>query len=160
MNAWPWCATSWSSSGSAGVGFAWIAERAGHRLRSYQRLTEERKQMREYYLSNIFPLVTPQTMDPAHPFPFISNLSLNLLVTVRYPNDEASGLARIKAPVGSGIPRFLKVGDEELYVPLEDVMANNLDLLFPGMVVEACELFRVTRNAITERDEDQADDLL
>ena len=99
-------------------------------------------------------------MDPAHPFPFISNLSLNLLVTVRYPNDDASGLARIKVPVGSGIPRFLKVGDEELYVPLEDVVANNLDLLFPGMVIEGCELFRVTRNAITERDEDLADDLL
>ncbi len=130
-------------------------------LRSYKRLTEtQRKQMREYYLRNIFPLVTPQTMDPAHPFPFISNLSLNLLVTVRYANDDASGLARIKVPLGSGIERFLKVGDEELYVPLEDVMANNLDLLFPGMVVEACELFRVTRNAITERDEDQADDLL
>ncbi|HOW77231.1 MAG TPA: polyphosphate kinase 1 [Candidatus Competibacteraceae bacterium] len=133
----------------------------GIRLRSYKRLTEtERKQMREYYLANIFPLVTPQTMDPAHPFPFISNLSLNLLVTVRYTNDDASGLARIKVPIGSGIPRFLKLGDEELYVPLEDVMANNLDLLFPGMVVDACELFRVTRNAITERDEDQADDLL
>ncbi len=130
-------------------------------LRSYQRLTEaQRKQMREFYLLNIFPLVTPQTMDPAHPFPFISNLSLNLLVTVRYANDDASGLARIKVPVGSGIPRFLKVGDDELYVPLEEVIANNLDLLFPGMVVEACELFRVTRNAIAERDEDQADDLL
>ena len=130
-------------------------------LRSHQRLTEEqRQQMREYYLQNIFPLVTPQTMDPAHPFPFISNLSLNLLVTVRYPNDDASGLARIKVPVGSGIPRFLRVGDEELYVPLEEVVANNLDLLFPGMVIEGCELFRVTRNAITERDEDLADDLL
>ncbi len=130
-------------------------------LRSYKRLSDaQRKQMREYYWRNIFPLVTPQTMDPAHPFPFLSNLSLNLLVTVRYPNDESSGLARIKAPVGSGIPRFLKVGDEELYVPLEDVIANNLDLLFPGMVVEGCELFRVTRNAIAERDEDQADDLL
>jgi polyphosphate kinase len=130
-------------------------------LRSYKRLSEaQRKQMREYYLLNIFPLVTPQTMDPAHPFPFISNLSLNLLVTVRYANDESAGLARIKVPVGSGIARFLRVGDEELYVPLEDVVANNLDLLFPGMVVEACELFRVTRNAITERDEDQADDML
>lgn len=130
-------------------------------LRSYKRLTEaQRKQMRDYYWRNIFPLVTPQTMDPAHPFPFLSNLSLNLLVTVRYPNDEAAGLARIKIPVGSGIPRFLKVGDEELYVPLEDVIANNLDLLFPGMVVEGSELFRVTRNAIAERDEDQADDLL
>jgi polyphosphate kinase len=133
----------------------------GIRLRSYKRLTEpQRKQMRDYYLRNVFPLVTPQTMDPAHPFPFISNLSLNLLVTVRYASDDYSGLARIKIPVGAGIPRFLRVGDEELYVPLEDVIANNLDLLFPGMVVEASELFRVTRNAIAERDEDQADDLL
>ncbi|HAS51052.1 MAG TPA: polyphosphate kinase 1 [Gammaproteobacteria bacterium] len=133
----------------------------GIRLRSYKRLSDdERKLMRDYYIRNIFPLVTPQTMDPAHPFPFISNLSLNLLVTVHYVNDDASGLARIKVPIGSGIPRFLKVSDEDLYVPLEDVMANNLDLLFPGMVIEACELFRVTRNAITERAEDQADDLL
>ncbi|HAO32093.1 MAG TPA: polyphosphate kinase 1 [Candidatus Competibacter sp.] len=133
----------------------------GIHLRSYARLTEaQRQQMRDYYLLNIFPLVTPQTMDPAHPFPFVSNLSLNLLVTVRYADDESSGLARIKVPVGSGIPRFLKVGDEELYVPLEDVVANNLDLLFPGMVIEACELFRVTRNAMTERAEDSADDLL
>lgn len=133
----------------------------GIQLRSYRRLSDaQRKQMREYYFLNIFPLVTPQTMDPAHPFPFISNLSLNLLVTVRYADDESSGLARIKVPIGSGIPRFLKVGDEELYVPLEDVVANNLDLLFPGMVIEACELFRVTRNAIAERAEDQADDML
>jgi len=138
-----------------------LLKEKGIRLRSYKRLSEaQRKQMRDYYLRNIFPLVTPQTMDPAHPFPFISNLSLNLLVTVRYANDESSGLARIKVPVGSGIPRFLRVGDEDLYVPLEDVVANNLDLLFPGMVIEACELFRVTRNAITERDEDQADDML
>jgi polyphosphate kinase len=138
-----------------------LLKEKGIRLRSYRRLTDDqRKQMRDYYLRNIFPLVTPQTMDPAHPFPFISNLSLNLLVTVRYSDDESSGLARIKVPVGSGIPRFLKVGDEDLYVPLEDVVANNLDLLFPGMVIEACELFRVTRNAITERDEDQADDML
>jgi polyphosphate kinase len=133
----------------------------GIRLRSHHSLTEDqREQMRDYYLRNIFPLVTPQTMDPAHPFPFISNLSLNLLVTVRYADDESSGLARIKVPVGSGIPRFLKVGEEDLYIPLEDVVANNLDLLFPGMVVEACELFRVTRNAIAERAEDQADDML
>lgn len=138
-----------------------LLKQQGIMLRSYRRLDEaRRKQMRDYYLRNIFPLVTPQTMDPAHPFPFISNLSLNLLVTVRYAEDEASGLARIKVPVGAGIQRFLKVGDEELYVPLEDVIANNLDLLFPGMVIEACELFRVTRNAITERAEDLADDML
>ena len=111
--------------------------------------------MREHYLNNIFPLVTPQAMDPAHPFPFISNLSLNLLVTLHHANDDQTGLARVKVPVGAGMPRFLRVGRTTRFVPLEDVIAHNLDLLFPGMEVEACELFRVTRNANTERDEDR-----
>ncbi len=130
-------------------------------IRSYARLPRtQQQQMRDYYLRNIFPLVTPQAMDPAHPFPFISNLSLNLLVSVRYDDDEQSALVRIKVPVGGGIPRFLKVGDENTFVPLDEVMANNLDLLFPGMVIESCEVFRVTRNAVTEHAEDKAEDLL
>jgi polyphosphate kinase len=133
----------------------------GIRISSYLRLTQEQQHMmREYYLKNIFPLVTPLSMDPAHPFPFISNLSLNLLVTLRYPEEENTALTRIKVPVGAGIPRFLRVGEDTLFVPLEEVMANNLDLLFPGMVIEACELFRVTRNAITDKAEEQANDLL
>lgn len=138
-----------------------LLKEQGIQIRSYKRLSEEQREiMRDYYLRNIFPLVTPQAMDPAHPFPFISNLSLNLLVAVRYPDDDQSALVRVKVPIGSGIPRFLKVGEESLFVPLEDVMAHNLDLLFPGMVIESCELFRVTRNAVTERSEEQADDLL
>ncbi len=100
-------------------------------------------------------------MDPAHPFPFISNLSLNLLVSIRYADDDQGALVRIKVPTGAGIPRFLQVVKEEtLFVPIEDVMANNLDLLFPGMTIQSCELFRVTRNAITEQLEEQANDLL
>ncbi len=117
--------------------------------------------VREYYLRNIFPLVTPQAMDPAHPFPFVSNLSLNLLVSLRYENDSESLLARVKVPTASGgTPRFVRVGTSRTFVDLADVIANNLDLLFPGMEVEACSLFRVTRNAITERDEEEAEDLL
>ncbi len=116
--------------------------------------------VREYYLRNIFPLVTPQAMDPAHPFPFVSNLSLNLLVSLRYENDAESLLARVKVPVGGGMSRFVRLGTSRTFVDLADVMANNLDLLFPGMEIEACSLFRVTRNAITERDEEEADDLL
>jgi polyphosphate kinase len=116
--------------------------------------------VREYYLRNIFPLVTPQAMDPAHPFPFVSNLSLNLLVSLRYENDAESLLARVKVPVGGGLSRFVRLGTSRTFVDLADVMANNLDLLFPGMEIEACSLFRVTRNAITERDEEEADDLL
>jgi polyphosphate kinase len=120
-----------------------------------------RRELREYYFRNIFPLVTPQAMDPAHPFPAVSNLSLNLLVTVRYPGDPDTSLARTKVPVGAGIPRLLPVGDGgRTFVLLEHVMAHNLDLLFPDMEIEACELFRVTRNANTERNEDSADDLL
>ncbi|HUQ01260.1 MAG TPA: polyphosphate kinase 1, partial [Kofleriaceae bacterium] len=119
----------------------------------------EQARTREHYLHNIFPLVTPQAMDPAHPFPFISNLSLNLLVTLHYPGDPELLLARVKIPVGTGIPRFLSVGPNR-FVRLEDVMAQNLDLLFPGMEVEASALFRVTRNAVTEREEEEAEDLL
>ena len=75
------------------------------------RRRRSRQALRDHYCDNIFPLVTPQAMDPAHPFPFISNLSLNLLVTLRYPKDTEPLLARVKVPVGAGIPRFLRVGD-------------------------------------------------
>jgi polyphosphate kinase len=136
-------------------------ENHGIRVRLYASLSEaERKSIREYYYKNIFPLVTPQAMDPAHPFPFVSNLSLNLLVTARYQNDSDPLMARVKVPIGFGIPRFLRVGTQSDFVRLEDVVANNLDLLFPSMLIDSFELFRVTRNANTERDEDEADDLL
>ena len=133
----------------------------GIQISSYHELTaEQQRTLREYYYKNIFPLVTPQAMDPAHPFPFVSNLSLNLLVTLHYPDETEPLMARVKVPVGTGIPRFLRVGDGHHPVPLEDVMSHNLDLLFPSMEVASCEFFRVTRNANTERDEDQADDLV
>ncbi len=136
-------------------------EEHGIRVVAYERLAPaEHAALREYYMRNVFPLVTPLAMDPAHPFPFISNLSLNLLVTVRYPKDSDQMLARVKVPVGAGIPRFLRAGDGAQFVPLEDVVSHNLDLLFPGMEIDACERFRVTRNANTERDEEEADDLL
>jgi len=122
---------------------------------------EDQAYLREYYFENIYPLVTPQATDPAHPFPFISNLSLNLLVTLRYPGTVGPpSMARVKVPVGAGIPRLLRLHDRETYVPLESVMAHSLDLLFPDMEVENCELFRVTRNANTEKEEESADDLL
>src|SRR5208282_2990399 len=127
----------------------------------YEHLSgEEQQTLREYYLKNIFPLVTPQGMDPAHPFPFVSNLAFNLLLTLRRGDDSQPSLARVKVPLGFGIPRFLRVGKGNRFVPLEDVIARNLDLLLPGMSVISCEFFRVTRNANTERDEEEADDLL
>jgi polyphosphate kinase len=121
---------------------------------------KEQAWVREHYLRNIFPLVTPQAMDPAHPFPFVSNLSLNLLVLLRYENDGEQLLARVKVPASGGTGRYVRVGASRTFVDLADVMANNLDLLFPGMEIEACSMFRVTRNAITERDEEEAEDLL
>ncbi|MEJ2698107.1 MAG: polyphosphate kinase 1 [Desulfuromonadales bacterium] len=121
---------------------------------------KERQQVRDDYFRNIFPLVTPQAIDPAHPFPFISNLSLNLLVTLRYPEDKELSLARVKVPISAGAPRLMHVGKRDSFVLLEEVMANNLDMIFPGMEVISCELFRVTRNANTEKSEEHADDLL
>ncbi len=129
-------------------------------LRFPELTDEERAYLRDHYQRNIFPLVTPQGTDPAHPFPFISNLSLNLLVTLRYPQDSETLLARVKVPVGGGIPRFLPLPNRSAFVRIESVMAHNLDLLFPGMEVEGFSLFRVTRNANTGRDEEHADDLL
>ncbi len=121
----------------------------------------ERKRLRDKFVRNIFPLVTPLAMDPGHPFPFISNLALNLLVTMRFPGDDEIRMARVKVPVVPDVaPRLLRLSKGRRFVALEDIMANNLDLLFPGMKIESCELFRVTRNAIVESDQSDADDLL
>lgn len=121
----------------------------------------EQEALRGCFYDNLFPLITPQSVDPAHPFPFISNLSLNLFVTLRYPGENETSLARVKIPVGAGARRFQPVGGrDQRFILLEEVMENNLDLLFPGMEIISCELFRVTRNANTSKDEEHADDLL
>ena len=120
---------------------------------------DERDTLRSYYIENIMPLVTPQAIDPAHPFPFISNLSLNLLVTLNYKEEEST-TARVKVPIGAGIPRFIRVGGLDRFVPLEQVISGNLDLLFPRMNIESCDPFYVTRNANLARESDVADDLL
>lgn len=121
----------------------------------------DRAALREHFIANIFPLLTPLAMDPGHPFPFISNLALNLLVSLRYPGGSAVHFARVKVPVTKDIaPRFIRVGDGNKFVTLDDIITANLDLLFPGTEIVSCELFRVTRNAIVEVDEEEADDLL
>jgi len=140
-----------------------LAELSGHgvELLDYADTNPtEQAWLRDLYFTDYFPLVTPQGIDPAHPFPFISNLSLNLLVELVQKNRGASYLARVKVPVGRDVPRFIQLPDSYRFVRLEDVMSNNLDLLFPNLEVRSCELFRVTRNAVTELDEEQADDLL
>ena len=130
-------------------------------IESYATLTpREKNYLSEFFYSSVFPLLTPQSIDPAHPFPFISNLSLNLLVTLKYPKARDVSMARIKVPVGLGTPRFIRVGKGDHFIPIEELIINNLDMLFPDMQIVTCGLFRVTRNANTEKDEDQADDLM
>jgi polyphosphate kinase len=128
----------------------------------YQELAQdEQATLRKHFKTNIFPLLTPLAMDPGHPFPFISNLTLNLLVTLRHPGASGKHLARVKVPVSKEVaPRFLQVDGRHTFVTLDDVITNNLDLLFPGMEIASCEVFRVTRNAIVEVEEEEADDLL
>jgi len=141
-----------------------LAKLEAHDIRivDYATLSQgERTFLREHFFDNIFPLMTPQAIDPAHPFPFVSNLSFNLLVKVRLPGELGRiSLARIKVPVGGDVPRFLKLHDVNHFVLLEQVVINNMDMLLPGVEVLSCEMFRVTRNANTERAEEQADDLL
>jgi polyphosphate kinase len=134
----------------------------GIRLVKYADLQPaEQEALRERFMTDIFPLLTPLALDPAHPFPLISNLALNLLVSVRHPGGSAIHIARVKVPVARNMAsRFLRVGDAHTYVTEDDLIANNLDLLFPGMDIVSCEFFRVTRNAIVEIEEEEADDLL
>nr|VFJ73099.1 MAG: polyphosphate kinase [Candidatus Kentron sp. FW] len=138
-----------------------LAEQDIH-LACYEALGKHQQaELREYFIRSIFPLVTPLAMDPGHPFPFISNLAINLLVTLRYPGGTGIYMARVKVPLIKGIaPRFLRVGEGNTFVALDDVVTHNLDLLFPDMKIESCDLFRVTRNANVEMDEESADDLL
>ncbi len=137
-------------------------ESKGVRIVTFLELAEaDREALRKHFIDNIFPVVTPLAMDPGHPFPFISNLALNLLVTMRFPGDSELRMARVKVPIGNDVtPRFLRLGQRNLFVPLDDVIANNLDLLFPGMRIESCDRFRVTRNANVERSEETASDLM
>ena len=139
-----------------------LLEAQGIRLSQYADLKKaEQQRLREDFITNIFPLLTPLAMDPGHPFPFISNLALNLLVSLRYPGGSNSHYARVKVPNLKEIaPRFLRVGDTDTNVRLEDAITHNIDLLFPSMEITTCELFRVTRNAIVESEEEEADDLL
>lgn len=143
----------------------------GIRILNYVDLNQEqRSYLHDYFQSQIFPVLTPLAVDPSHPFPHISNLSLNLAVVVKDPETGKEMFARIKVPRRS-LPRLMKIpaeldGEKKSktaifnYVPLEQVMAHNLDSLFPGMNIQEYHTFRITRNADLEVEEDEADDLL
>ncbi len=117
----------------------------------------EHARLRELFGERIFPVLTPLAVDPAHPFPYISGLSLNLAVVVRNPRTATEHFARVKVP--PNFPRFLPVA-EQRFVPLEDVIAAQLSQLFPGMQVLQHHMFRVTRNEDVEVEEDDAENLL
>ncbi len=119
---------------------------------------DDRAWLHEVFEERIFPVLTPLAVDPGHPFPYISNLSLNLAVIVRDPVVGERRFARLKVP--PLLPGFLVMPDGERFVPLEQVIAANLGALFPGMEIESHHPFRVTRNADLTLEEDEADDLL
>ena len=136
----------------------------GIRLVHWRELEEQEKTaLHGYFQNQIFPVLTPLAVDPAHPFPYISGLSLNLAVVVRNEQNDSEHFARVKVP--PLLPRFVKVPNighatEARYVPLEDIIGEFLGQLFPGMKVMQHHAFRVTRNEDLDVDEDEGENLL
>ena len=139
-------------------------------LLDYEQLSRKQKDWaNSYFQTSVFPVLTPLAVDPAHPFPFISNLSLNIAVTIRDPNTKQRQFARIKVPQ-KNLPRFVSIPTELhggrvpqpifIGLPLEQLVAFNLQRLFPGMLIEGHHFFRVTRDADLELRELEADDLM
>lgn len=145
-----------------------LAKEGIHVLNYDQVTKRQSKKLRDYFEREIFPVLTPLVFDPAHPFPHISNLSLNLAVAIEDPETGESHFARVKVP--AALPRLVPLNpldpDELLppkvqkFVWVEQVIAENLDRLFPGMTIKAAYPFRVTRNTDMEIQEEEADDLL
>ena len=137
-------------------------DKEGIHVRRWDDLDEEEQgRLGEYFRSKIFPVLTPLAVDPAHPFPYISGQSLNLAVLVRDSAGGAQRFARVKVP--NNVPRFVVVSQsavETEFLPIEDLIAEHLSMLFPGMDVVEHHLFRVTRNADFEVEEDRDEDLL
>lgn len=122
---------------------------------------QDRHRLSSYFRDKVFPVLTPLAVDPAHPFPYISGLSMNLAVIVREAGTDIDRFARVKVP--NNVPRFVVVGESATtaeFLPLEELIAAHLPLLFPGMSVVDHHLFRVTRNADVEVEEDRDEDLL
>jgi polyphosphate kinase len=124
---------------------------------------DERGRLSTYFHEQVFPVLTPLAVDPAHPFPFVSGLSLNLAITVRQPEDRTQHFARIKVP--DNVDRFVELGPREggaaiRFLPMEELIAAFLSVLFPGLEVVEHHAFRITRNADFEVEEDRDEDLL
>lgn len=145
-----------------------LAAQGIHILNYIDLSQEQRLYLQSYFKERIFPVLTPLAVDPAHPFPYISNLSLNLAVIVKDGETEEEHFARVKVP--NILPRFVPFPQDLLQhngktsvwagVPLEQVIAQNLEFLFPGMNIQDCYPFRITRDADLVVREDEADDLM
>ncbi|MDE2996283.1 MAG: polyphosphate kinase 1, partial [Bacteroidota bacterium] len=136
-----------------------LNEQAGIRVMQWDDCTSAQQNwLKEYFRSNIFPVLTPLAVDPGHPFPFISNLSLSLAVTLKHPGRKTEHFARIKVPTAG--QRWIQLCDGSGWIPVEQIIAHNATELFRGMKVVGVHPFRITRNADLKRDEEVADDLI
>ncbi|WP_309710300.1 RNA degradosome polyphosphate kinase [Pseudolysinimonas sp.] len=138
-------------------------DEAGIHVEHWSDLDErDRVTLDETFSAQIFPVLMPLAVDPAHPFPYISGLSLNLSIRVRNPKTGKEEFARLKVP--TNLPRFVKLPDDGTgvlrFIPLEDLISNHLEELFPGMEVLEHHEFRVTRNEDVEVEEDDAENLI
>ena len=134
---------------------------AAHNIRilNYAELDETQQAfLQDYYQREVYPILTPLAVDPGHPFPFISNMSLSLAVMLYDPSNDETHFVRVKVPTNR--PRWVPLMEPHHFVPLEQVMLHNLHTLFQGMDIVSAHSFRVTRNADVERNEDEAEDLL
>lgn len=139
-----------------------LEENASVKISLYKDLTKEQKDtLDNYFIEHIYPTLTPLAVDPGHPFPFISNLSLSLAVKLKRPNRDAFNFARVKVP--SNQPRWIELKSDSyayLFVPVEEIIRQNIEQLFRGMEVDGTCVFRITRNADIRRNEEEAEDLL
>ncbi|NBW91558.1 MAG: polyphosphate kinase 1, partial [Actinobacteria bacterium] len=138
-----------------------VPQLAAHNIQtaSWSELSHsDREHLTEVFESRIFPVLTPLAVDPAHPFPYISNLALSLAIVVRDPKSGEERFARVKLP--QTFPRFFQLPNTLTFVSIEEIVSANLARLFPGMEIVQCHAFRVTRNADLAVDDEDAEDLL
>jgi len=137
-------------------------DKIGIGIKNYDQLTDHQKEVADtYFKKEIYPIITPLAVDESHPFPFISNHSISLAIELEHPKSKEKSFARIKIP--SNRKRFVQVfrrGEKAILVPIEDIIREKVEMFFPGMKILSAHLFRVTRNASLERNEEEADDLL
>ena len=121
---------------------------------------DERDHLKDYYNKRIFPVLTPLVVDPSHPFPYISGLSLNIGINIESSEDYDINFARVKVP--TNLPRFIRTSDESKFrfVLIDELIAEHLSELFPGVTLKDHFFFRVTRNQDLDLDEDETDDIL